>query len=391
MDILGAKFIPPFQMLLLWRGELNRLAAMANETPYVFYEDGVLDRKAVDLAIKISEAKATKASVRAELEWLNGSRLLPRSVLSHPPQTTISEFKAMILDQPANFDVPGAAMTPGELAQLCCKRYLSGDHMHWFVDKLNTIQTDAFCVYLNRVSNPHNLLGRHFNSKPWPSRLTFICNIGRRSDGRCFLGDDANLGSHWTLAVLDLTTNVVSYGDSMGWLIPEGLFPRLQQFTEFFGQTLVPDLKYCHDPSMTDNAGRHACGNTCTNYPHQKCSNVCGPTVIIMMAISAVCPSTFQRLTSIKQKSTPYCFLSEPSKYNKYLRFVLMSWITEGAIKIEYITPQCQQDSTLEAESDSDDDCHLPRVQARSSEVSKRKEDSAKQFPCTECPQVSSV
>ena len=64
------------------------------------------------------------------------------------------------------------------------------------------------------------------------------------------------------------------------------------------------------------------------------------------------------------KKVFPYLYLSEPSKYGKYLRSVLAIWMVESHIDIQLVVPTSWKHSLAEEQisSDSDDDIKIPRV-----------------------------
>ena len=48
-------------------------------------------------------------------------------------------------------------------------------------------------------------------------------NVSFSSNGKTFLGSDARSGCHFSLAVFNSANNVLIYGDSLGWPVPENL------------------------------------------------------------------------------------------------------------------------------------------------------------------------
>ena len=100
-------------------------------------------------------------------------------------------------------------------------------------------------------------------------------------------------------------------------------------------------------------------------YPLQKCFNVCGVISILIMIISILSPPMFHVLTSPKSDDIPNLYITQPTKYNRYLRQVLMSWISNDNIEIKNVVPNrfiAGADVTSDIASDSDDHKDIPCV-----------------------------
>ena len=55
-------------------------------------------------------------------------------------------------------------------------------------------------------------------------------NVGSSSNGKTFLGSDARSGCHFSLAVFDSASDVMTYGDSLGWPVPENLKDTMSEY-----------------------------------------------------------------------------------------------------------------------------------------------------------------
>ena len=100
-------------------------------------------------------------------------------------------------------------------------------------------------------------------------------------------------------------------------------------------------------------------------YPFQKCFNVCGVISILIKIISTLPPPMFRVLTSPKSDDIPNVYITQPTKYKKYLRQILMSWISNDNIEIKNVVPNrfiVGADVTSDIASDSDDHEDVPRV-----------------------------
>ena len=103
-----------------------------------------------------------------------------------------------------------------------------------------------------------------------------------------------------------------------------------------------------HDPSLKDGNGNHVCKVMhCTNYPVQKCFNVCGVITGVMAAITCISPNLYLTLTTPSQFK-PNIYVQDPTKYSKFLRQVIMCWIAEDSINIHHVIPT--EFSTIEAD-----------------------------------------
>ena len=87
---------------------------------------------------------------------------------------------------------------------------------------------------------------------------------------------------------------------------------------------------------------------------------------LVMISIATLCPALFQYVVSTKKvQKAPYLYLSQPSKYNKYLRLCLLSWISENNINMDYVLPNTIPNINTrldDLESDSDEDMEVKRV-----------------------------
>ena len=103
-----------------------------------------------------------------------------------------------------------------------------------------------------------------------------------------------------------------------------------------------------HDPSLKDGNGNHVCKVMhCTNYPVQKCFNVCGVITGVMAAITCLSPNLYLTLTTPSQFKLNI-YVQDPTEYSKFLRQVIMCWIAEDSINIHHVIPT--EFSTIEAD-----------------------------------------
>ena len=254
-------------------------------------------------------------------------------------------------------------MTPDVLAELCCKRLLSSDHILNMVKLLNTSQSSTTVVYVNYVRNIDRYINANIDSENPPDSLALIVNIGTNKNGT-LCADDLKEGSHWAIALYEYKEARITYCDSLGWRIPAELISKIKQFSEKLYHTQEVSVVYCHDP-QSHRQGIRKCGAQCkVNYPLQSCGSVCGVVVLIIAVIICFKKDYFTHLTNVSEESH-YVYLREPSKYSKYLRSVLMVWIASQSVNIDYVIPPVN----IQEESDSDSDEELPRVDIQYEEV----------------------
>ena len=212
----------------------------------------------------------------------------------------------------------------------------------FILNSLNTQQQDVWCIYINYVRDVKAYVSRYLSNRQGkPNKFCFVVNVGKTPDGKVFIGSDAKQGCHWVLATYDTRNNELFYGDSLGWDIPDGLQNLIKLYNDCLGtcSNLPPSIIFCHDPEF-HYGGATKCNTSCKSYPFQTCMNICGVVALIMCSIFCLDNQFFEYLLKMDfNTSTPYIYLKFPTKYNKYLRQVLMTWVSENQINIDYILP----------------------------------------------------
>ena len=248
----------------------------------------------------------------------------------------------MTFDLPNDKFLNNLDMTPEELSRLAVTRYLSCDHVRWFVKKINSMQTETLCIYINGVTDIDQFVQQNFTQQ---ENLSFVLNVGKSRDGQVFLANDSCPGNHWTFLHYNSSSKTITYGDSLGWSPPANLHEVISKWLNaVFSMQEYPTITLCHESHSVDVRGRHVCTPECTPYALQTCYNVCGPVAIFAMVISVFSPDFFSSITTSASKLTnnpsPFVYFSEPTKYNKYLRRVLMSWIADDSINFHHVVPK---------------------------------------------------
>lgn len=361
------KCIPPKNQLISWSNELAKLNNLASGRYYLECELGNLSYKEVNTLLSLHTAKEVKPSVEQEINWFNAPKLVPRSVASQPPTAAINCFKSLIWNNPNLKEIPGYGLKPSTLAQLCNTREITSDLFSFLISMLNSKQSSVHCILANDIGNIDRYVARRIDPNCLPKYLLFVTNVGAYGDGRTFCGSDAKPGCHWTIAFYNHENRTVSYGDSLGWAMPGDLQGKIAHFADkVFGSSSDPiRVIMCHDPTVHRHGVRE-CGESCSKrYPFQRCGKVCGVVVLVMAAIACHDLKFWLDITANQRANdTPMWYLSEPTRYSKYLRLVLMAWFAEKRINISFILPAKQ--TRIIDESDSDEDEDVIRATKRS-------------------------
>ena len=317
--------------LTRWSSELSKRGRIAAGFHYVDTELGPIGYTQANQFLSLHTVKDVKAAVEQEIMWFNSPKLAPRSVSVHPSTIAINCFKSLIWNNPNLSTLPEYGVYLGILAQLCCNRFVHSDHVSLIKQMLNKEQSGVKCIYLN-YHNRVNHRDHRKSNDPLPKSLCFVVNVGLGNNNTTYCGDDGRQGNHWTVAVYDHASKKVTYGDSLGWDIPEDLISRIKVHVDrIFGpDTSNIEVEMCHDPASHRN-GRQNCGDRCSRMcPFQTCSNICGVVAIIVASIACHQMPFFRRICSKTCiAGTPNIYIREPTKYAKYLRSVLMTWIAE--------------------------------------------------------------
>ncbi|XP_038070595.1 uncharacterized protein LOC119739654 isoform X2 [Patiria miniata] len=346
-NIFEQKYMPGFSSLLGWKCQLEEHRKRAqNDLSYVSTDHVSYGLTDVENMLALHKAAATQGNVERELEWFAHTHLHPRSVNVHPGSKSIRNFQTLLFCTRWDAVLEDYGMEVGQLARVCCDRWLSASHVTWFIKQLNEMQSETLCIYNNDVSNIDNLISGQSlvpDGRPKPTSLLFICCVGKSNFSQVFIGSETQPGFHYSLCHLDTITKRITYGDSLGWKVPDILPKYLAAYhAAVYGPSDMRDYEwnFCHEPTST--VGNHSCTARCVGqYPLQTCLSICGPVVIIMTAVACLQRDTFYNLTSANQQVDPHLtYLQTPTKYARYLRKVLASWMAEKSIMLEYIVPK---------------------------------------------------
>ncbi|XP_065648316.1 uncharacterized protein LOC136077923 [Hydra vulgaris] len=329
--------LPPKHQLMRWSTELSLRNNIASGIHYIECNLGKFLYESVQHLIALHRVQEIKLAVDQELTWFNSIKLVPKSIGIFPPQNLIEKFKEVLFRKPASTEISEYGMNPNTLAELCCTRWLSSDHMMQISSILNSIQSHSKVIYFNFIGNIEHYVSRLTSV---PSKLIFIINVGGNNE-KTFSGTDFNPGSHWAFAVYNNIECSFYYGDSLGWSVPDDFLCKVKLLIrKLYHLNKEVSITYCHDPK-THRYGVKKCSSLCRgNYPMQTCGNICGVITIIICAISCLNYDYFVHIISNdKRENSNYIFLQEPTKYSKYLRLVLMSWFISKEINLDFAAP----------------------------------------------------
>ena len=305
--------LPSRSQLIRWSSELSKRGRIATGFYHVDTEIGPIGYGQANHFLSLHTVKGVKAAVEQEIAWFNSPKLAPRSVSVHPSTVAINCFKSLIWNNANLSTLPDYRVYPGILAQLCYNRYIHAEHINLVKEFLNKEQSTIKCIYLN-YQNPVNHEG-HKNNDHLPEYLCFVVNVGLGNNNKTFCGSDGRQGNHWTLAVYDHSSKKLTYGDSLGWDIPEDLMSRIKMFVNrIYGpDSSNIEVEMCHDPASHHN-GRRNCGQGCSKmYPFQTCGNICGPVAIIVASIACHQMQFFRQICSkTRLTGTPNIYIREP-------------------------------------------------------------------------------
>jgi hypothetical protein len=221
------------------------------------------------------------------------------NLVTQPDQGDIKKFQSLVYTKRYNEILSGYDITPEELSRLCCTRWLSCDHMSWITKKLNGMQTETHCIYLNFTGDTDQSVRKKIESlRQKSTQFLFILNVSRSAHGNVYLGSYEQPGNHWTVCHVDTRERTVTYCDSLAWPSPIDLLNRIGKFIRiaYNEEVSLYMFVYAHDPSLGSQG--HWCLSSCSPlYPLQQCGNVCGVVVMIVAAIACLAPDFVRELT----------------------------------------------------------------------------------------------
>ena len=146
-DPCSDDYIPTMSCLLRWQSELQNTSMAIGKFSCEFWLAGEqcrYDLEAILIAQKLHKAREIKQAVEKELTYLFSPRMKPVSITKDIDYNALEKFIELIHNTPYLSKLSSFDMLPEELARLCGRRYSSDEHMSWVIQKLNSMQSDAF-------------------------------------------------------------------------------------------------------------------------------------------------------------------------------------------------------------------------------------------------------
>lgn len=141
--------------------------------------------------------------------------------------------------------------------------------------------------------------------------------------------------------------------------MPCELLDKLQPYVDAFCSQNIGEysVRYCHSPAGAIDT-EHACqAEPFSSYPLQKDSSICGVVVLLMAGLAFEDKSSFYKLlceSPTVRESAAFQHLSDPTKFSRYLRRVLIAWFAEGRINTRLLVPSIlvtsEESNTLQME-----------------------------------------
>ena len=230
-------------------------------------------------------------------------------------------------------------MLPKELASVSSdgrKGWLVTSHFDWLCRQINKQQRHTRCFVMDPCLRGE-AVAKLFSTttREEVKRIIFIMSVGRQDDGKVFFGTDNMQGDHWSVAVVNVLTQKINYCDTLGWPAPAKFMSAVLTYTRFVGIYHANAMKIhmAHQP----NEEIHECTNSCTNYPLQTCSDICGVIAMVIVAVATLDNKLFNLLlTPVKDRINVYLLF--PTDYSSYLRRVIITWLSCCHVDIKKIS-----------------------------------------------------
>eukprot|EP00794_Sanderia_malayensis_P017679 gene17679-19443_t len=339
--------IPDFDTLIHLLRVMQAHERMSKHPCYMKTSLGLFDIKGIETMINFHHTAAIQRTVEEELSWFSSPYEKPCSMIKYPPTQNVRKFQDILYNSSIGSVLPDCEMMVEDLAYICCGRSLLVKHIEWVLTKLNSMQTETYCILVdNNHDNDDDEERRKLTVKSSiadrrtkPKSLVFIFTV-----------NDASIvsetkGCHYVLCYVHRDEKKIVYADSQG-LTPHNTFLNAvrEYYTLIFEQDIIGfSLSYCHDYRLNEREV-HVCerGLSCALfYPLHENMFLSGLVVAIVAAIACLAKEFFQVLT-VNNKDDSVAsdiYLRDAEKYSTYLRHVVICWLVEKAINVNYLVP----------------------------------------------------
>ena len=347
-DACTLDFWPPLNQLQSMITQLNKLKDK-HECDYIV----VINNKCLDVVelrnlLVLYDIKNTKYQVEEENEWF----CKISNAMNQPNGTPVVEstlpsiFNSMLHDTNEDHFWTHLQLKTCEIKRLASNRWLSDLIVYRIIELINESSPDTFAFYYNFVSDIRHIVQRirvkHANVNP--KKIIFAINVGKWNGktypGNTMIGSKVISGCHFAMGVYYAELNQLVYGDSQGWPMPLSVIQELKQvISSIFGMEKSQKMTctMCHVPNKKDIV--HSCSTECWRYyPLQTCSHICGISAIISMCLASSPDDSFLSLKGAPgQAFHGYESLKNISRYNDFLRLVVLQWLLNKKIDISVL------------------------------------------------------
>ena len=218
-DVFRQSEIPDEATLHDWQHQLDKASNDTEGACYTYVEtkEERYDQAALSDALQLHIARQIRIEVHEELQWFTGYQLNPLAATKTPSRESMTTFRNLIHIHRDDEILPDYNMDAQKLAQICCNRQISGKHIEWVVKKLNSMQSQVICVYPGAEKYTHPR--RDEMDDKSPTTIVFIFTVFI-SDGVFSFSEHHHPECHFAICFVDIQSNMIIYGDSLGWSAP---------------------------------------------------------------------------------------------------------------------------------------------------------------------------
>ena len=348
-DVFKLQEIPTAKILKTWKAELEECTKSIPEEWHCYVETGEgerYNREAINAMMLFNKAASIREKIKNELVWSGGHDPMPVQMKKEINSENVKAIQDLIWKHRWDQILDDYSMDSEEISRIGCENQLPGDHIKWFFQQFNRMQSDVFCVYPSEETETTTTINEDLhrgNAKSTPEGLVFVFNVGHSEEG-VFIGTDGRPGWHFSFCYVDVFSRTITYGDSLGWPLPDGLLGVISKYYQDIIGSAIGEvsIKMCHDPAACKPNGTHACSSQCVvHFPLQTDRHICGVVALLISALACLKPDLFQVYAGIYE-DTSYrgtVLLQHSSVHTEYLRKILAAWLAKKTIDVDYLTP----------------------------------------------------